>query len=172
MPSGKHSRSNLRFPLRQRQHQRQRGFGYLMALFAIAALGLMAAGAGRVWYTTAQREREADLLFAGNQYRQALASYYASKVGGVQQYPQRLEDLLNDRRSQVTLRHLRRLYVDPMTGKADWVLVTAGERIVGVHSRSEQSSIKRYFEDADETFNGTGRYAQWVFKADANKVAR
>jgi type II secretory pathway pseudopilin PulG len=150
---------------------RQRGFGYLMALFAIAALGLMAAGAGRVWYTTAQREREADLLFAGNQYRQALASYYARKVGGAQQYPQRLEDLLDDRRSQVTLRHLRHIYVDPMTGKADWVLVTAGERIVGVHSRSEQSSIKRYFEDADAAFNGTERYAQWVFRAGAKPVA-
>jgi type II secretory pathway pseudopilin PulG len=161
MPTGK----RLRFPLRQR------GFGYLMALFAIASLGLMAAGAGRVWYTTAQREREADLLFAGNQYRQALASYYAKKVGGVQQYPQRLDDLLGDSRSQVTLRHLRRIYVDPMTGKADWVLVTAGERIVGVRSRSEKSSIKRYFEDADEAFNGTERYAQWVFKAGANPVA-
>ena len=161
MPTGK------RFHFRLRQ----RGFGYLMALFAIAALGLMAAGAGRVWYTTAQREREADLLFAGNQYRQALDNYYASKAGGVQQYPQHLEDLLDDRRSQVTLRHLRRIYVDPMTGKADWVLVTAGERIVGVHSRSEHSSIKRYFEDADAAFNGTQRYAQWVFRAGASPVA-
>ena len=161
MPSGK----------RLRLHQRQRGFGYLMALFAIAALGLMAAGAGRVWYTTAQREREADLLFAGNQYRQALASYYAIKLGGVQQYPQRLEDLLDDHRSQVKLRHLRRIYLDPMTGKADWVLVTAGERIVGVHSRSEQSSIKRYFEDADAAFTGTERYAQWVFRAGAGPAA-
>ena len=149
---------------------RQSGFGYLLALFAIAALGLMAAGAGRVWYTTAQREREADLLFAGNQYRQALDSYYASKAGGVQQYPQRLEDLLDDRRSQVTLRHLRRIYVDPMTGKADWVLVASAERIVGVHSRSEQSSIKRHFEDADAAFNGTERYAQWVFRAGTSPV--
>jgi type II secretory pathway pseudopilin PulG len=147
---------------------RQAGFGYLMALFAITALGLLAAGAGRVWYTTAQRERESDLLFAGQQFRQALDSYYASKAGGVQQYPQRLEDLLNDRRSQVTLRHLRRIYIDPMTGKADWVLVTAGERIVGLHSRSEQSSIKRYFEDAQAAFNGTEHYAQWVFRAGAS----
>ena len=160
MPSGKRLRLGLR--------SRQRGFGYLMALFAIAALGLMAAGAGRVWYTTAQREREVELLFAGQQYRQALDSYYALKVGGAQQYPQRLEELLNDRRSQVTLRHLRRIYVDPMTGKADWVLVTAGERIVGVHSRSEQSSFKRHFEDADAVFNGTERYAQWVFRAGAS----
>jgi type II secretory pathway pseudopilin PulG len=160
MPSGKRLRLRLR----------QRGFGYLLALFAISALGLMAAGAGRVWYTTAQREREVELLFAGQQYRQALDSYYAHKVGGVQQYPQRLEDLLDDRRSQVKLRHLRRIYVDPMTGKADWVLVTAGERIVGVHSRSETSSVKRYFEDADAAFNGADSYAQWVFRAGASPI--
>jgi type II secretory pathway pseudopilin PulG len=150
---------------------RQRGFGYLLALFAIAALGLMAAGAGRVWHTTAQREREAELLFVGQQYRQALDSYYAIKVGSADQYPRRLEDLLDDRRSQVTLRHLRRIYVDPMTGRADWVLETAGERIVGVHSRSEMSSIKRHFEDADAGFNGTERYAQWVFRAGNGPVA-
>jgi type II secretory pathway pseudopilin PulG len=150
---------------------RQGGFGYLMALFSIAVLGLLAAGAGRVWYTTAQRERESDLLFAGQQYRQALDSYHALKAGGVQQYPQRLEDLLDDRRTQVTLRHLRRLYVDPMTGKSDWVLLMAGERIVGLHSRSEQSSIKRNFEDADSAFNGTERYTQWVFRAGTSPVA-
>jgi hypothetical protein len=71
----------------------------------------------------------------------------------------------------VTLRHLRRIYPDPMTGKADWVLVTAGERIVGVHSRSEHSSFKRYFEDADAAFNGTEHYAQWVFRADTGTAS-
>ena len=143
----------------------QRGFGYLMALFAVAALGLLAAGAGQVWHSTAQRMREADLLFVGQQYRQALDSYHASKAGGPPQYPTRLEDLLDDHRSQVTLRHLRRLYPDPMTGKADWVLVLAGERIVGLHSRSESRSFKRNFEEPDTAFNGTERYAQWVFRA-------
>lgn len=144
---------------------KQRGFGYLMALFAVAALGLLAAAAGQVWHSTAQRLREADLLFAGQQYRQALDSYYASKPGGVQQYPSKLEDLLDDRRSQVTLRHLRRMYPDPMTGKPDWVLVTAGERIVGLHSRSELPTFKRSFDEAHTSFNGTERYAQWVFRA-------
>ena len=99
MPTGKH----------YTRRTQQQGFGYLMALFAVAALGLLAAAAGQVWHSTAQRAREAELLFAGQQYRQALDSYFASKAGGVQQYPQRLEDLLDDRRSQTTLRHLRRL---------------------------------------------------------------
>lgn len=149
----------------------QRGFGYLMALFAVAALGLLAAVVGQVWHSTAQRMREADLLFVGQQYRQALESYYANRAGGAQQYPATLEELLNDHRSQVTLRHLRRIYPDPMTGKADWVLVTAGGRIVGLHSRSDARSFKRDFEAPAAGFNGTERYAQWVFRAGGASAA-
>jgi type II secretory pathway pseudopilin PulG len=149
----------------------QGGFGYLMALFAIAALGLLAATAGQVWHTTAQRIRESELLFVGQQYRQALESYHAYKVGGIQQYPQRLEDLLNDNRSQAVLRHLRHVYPDPMTGKVDWVLVTVGERIVGLHSRSDAKSFKRNFEGIDAPFNGTERYTEWVFRADTTEAA-
>ena len=137
----------------------------------MAALGLLAATAGQVWHTAAQREREADLLFVGQQYRQALDSYYAVNSGGVQQYPARLEDMLDDRRSQTTLRHLRKLYPDPMTGKADWVLLMAGERIVGLHSRSSRSSFQRSFEGVDAPFNGTERYDQWEFRAGSTGTA-
>jgi type II secretory pathway pseudopilin PulG len=153
------------------QNDAQGGFGYLMALFAIAALGLLAAVAGQVWHTTAQRIRESELLFIGQQYRQAFESYHAYKMGGVQQYPKRLEDLLNDNRSQTVLRHLRHIYPDPMTGKVDWVLVTAGDRIVGLHSRSDAKSFKRNFEGADAQLNGTERYTEWVFRADTREAA-
>jgi hypothetical protein len=142
-----------------------------MALFAIAALGLLAATAGQVWHTTAQRMREDDLLFAGHAFAKALDSYHAFAVGGAQQYPLTLEELLDDRRSQTTLRHLRRIYVDPMTGQADWVLVTAGERIVGVHSRSADAPFRRDFEGTDAIFNGANRYEQWVFRAGTQGAA-
>jgi type II secretory pathway pseudopilin PulG len=142
-----------------------------MALFAVAALGLLAAVAGQVWHTTAQRIRESELIFVGQQYRQALDSYYAFKAGDVQQYPKRLEDLLNDKRSQTVLRHLRHIYPDPMTGKVDWVLITEGDRIVGVRSRSEAKSFRRAFDGADAAFNGTERYKEWVFRADATEPA-
>lgn len=146
----------------------QSGFGYLMVLFAISALGLLAASAGQVWRTTAQRAREGELLFVGQQFRQALDSYHALAVGGAQQYPASLQELLEDRRAQVTRRHLRKLYVDPMTGQTDWVLVTAGERIVGLHSRSTKPSLRRSFEGPDAAFNGTERYEQWVFRAGSS----
>lgn len=136
-----------------------------MALFAVAALGLLAATAGQVWHTAAQRAREADLLFAGHQYRQALDSYYSLTVSGKHEYPVQLQDLLEDHRSQTTLRHLRRLYADPMTGQPDWVLVKAGDRIVGLHSRTQKRPFKRVFYDADAAFNDADSYAQWVFRA-------
>ena len=39
----------------------QRGYTYLLLLFVVAALGLVAAEAGVVWQTAAKREREAEL---------------------------------------------------------------------------------------------------------------
>ena len=159
MPTGKRRRFNsTRSP-----RARQSGFGFLLALFAIAALGLLAASAGQVWETTARREKEAELLFIGNQYRHALASYHAVDVNGQHQFPAHLEDLLEDRRLPVVRRHLRRLYRDPMTGARDWVLVKVGETITALHSRSDKKAFKTYFTDEDAPFTGHPQYNEWVF---------
>jgi type II secretory pathway pseudopilin PulG len=139
--------------------------GYLLALFAIAALGLLLAGAGQVWRTQAQREREAELLFVGQQFRQALGAYYSRSPGAVKQFPQRLEDLIEDARVQPALRHLRRIYRDPMTGSTAWGLVRSGDRIVAVHSLATTKPIKTAFEGDDAAFSGATRYDQWIFRA-------
>ena len=60
-----------------------------------------------------QREKEAELLFRGEQYREAIASYYKKE----QRYPQSLEELLEDKRYPMPVRHLRRLYRDPSPGR-------------------------------------------------------
>jgi type II secretory pathway pseudopilin PulG len=136
-------------------------------LFALAAIGLTMAGAGQVWYTAAQRDKETELLFIGNQFRQAFSSYRAVKSGGVSQYPAQLEDLLQDTRFAVQHSHLRKLYRDPMTGSTDWALVKAGDRIVGVHSRSRGKPLKTLFQGRDQNFAGASAYDQWVFSDDA-----
>ena len=119
----------------------KRGYALLAALVLLAIVSLGATVAVERAQLAAQREREAELLFAGDQYRDALVRYYAMPAGQLsQQYPQTLQDLLEDRRTQATGRHLRRLYPDPMTGKPDWVLEWVGGRIVGVHSRSLRAS--------------------------------
>ena len=157
--------------VRRRRGAGQRGFGYLLVLFTLAAMGLLLAGAGQVWHTSAQREKEAELLFIGQQFRQAIASYYALTPDPSKQYPVKLEDLLEDKRFPMTRRHLRQLYRDPMTGRAQWGLVKAGDGIVGVHSLSDGNPLKTAFEGRDAAFAGASRYDQWVFSGDGAGTA-
>jgi type II secretory pathway pseudopilin PulG len=79
-------------------------------------------------------------------------------------YPGSLEELLKDERFPGVRRHLRKIFVDPMTGKAEWGLVQVAGRIVGVHSLSTAVPIKQAgFESEDQTFSGAQSYAEWVF---------
>jgi len=106
---------------------RSRGFTYIGLLIAVVLLGIGLALVGEVWNTAVKRDRERELLFVGDQFRQAIGRYYESSPG-VKQYPRKLEDLLEDKRFPVMKRYLRRIYLDPMTGKADWGLVMQGIR--------------------------------------------
>jgi len=140
----------------------QHGFTYLGLLVAVVVMGLLLTMASRVWNTTVQREREAQLLWVGHAYRNAIASYYFR--GG--QFPQSLQQLLQDDRSPVPLRHLRQLYLDPMTGAADWTLISdpISQRIMGVASSSKATPIKRQgFELVDAVFADTDCYCAWQF---------
>ena len=124
-----------------------RGFSYLVLLFAVAIAGAGMAGTGIVWHTAMQREKEAELLFIGNQFRDAITSYYLRMLA--RQYPLSLEDLIKDPRFPDTVRHLRKLYRDPMTGTTDWGLIAApGGGIMGVYSKSEAAPLKRVDFDA------------------------
>ena len=79
-------------------------------------------------------------------------------------YPARLEDLLKDERFPGIRRHLRKVFVDPMTGKAEWGLVQVSGRIVGIHSLSTVAPIKQAgFEGDEQAFTGAQSYAEWIF---------
>jgi type II secretory pathway pseudopilin PulG len=143
---------------------RQRGFTYIGLLIMVAIMSAGLAYAGIVWETAAKREREAQLLFVGEQYRRAIGSYYESSPGGAKQYPARLEDLLDDGRHPTTRRHLRRLFRDPITGSAEWGLVRGGERVIGVYSRSGDAPLKKAnFKRAGEEFSAAASYTGWRF---------
>ena len=154
---------------------RQRGFSYLFVIFLISltAMGLLA---GRVVEVTEQqRERERELLFIGRQFHSALASYAQSGGGGpnnLTAYPTSLDDLLEDKRVPTIRRHLRKIFVDPMTGSKDWGLQRAGDRIVGIYSRSEKKPLKQSGFDPDESaFEGASKYSDWVFGWQGASVA-
>lgn len=143
----------------------QRGFGYLMMLFAMAAMGITLASAGEVWRTASQREKEAQLLFVGHQFRLALASYRDLSPEGSPNAPATLEELLQDKRFPTPVPHLRRLWRDPMTNSTDWVVVKPGGRISGVHTSHIGEPMRKVHEPQDATLNGTTAYSQWVFEA-------
>ena len=143
----------------------ERGFTYAGLLIAVALLGVALAATGEVWRTAAKRERERELLFVGAEFRNALASYYGTTPVGQRRYPLTLEDLVEDRRTAVLRRHLRRVYADPMTGKPGWGIVDApGGGIAGVHSVSEEKPLKTGgFVGAEAKFEGAERYSAWKF---------
>lgn len=145
----------------------QGGWVLLALLFILAALGTGMAAVGTVWSTVAQREKEAELLFVGEQYRRALESYQRHGTGAEKTYPPSLEALLQDRRFPMPVRHLRRLYPDPMTGRPEWGLVRDAQGgIVGVHSLAEGAPLKTAgFAPHQAGFEEAASYREWVFRA-------
>ncbi|MFJ1337401.1 type II secretion system protein [Pseudomonas caricapapayae] len=143
------------------------GFTYLGVLLLIAVTGIALGSSATLWSTQSLRERERELLWVGSQYAQALRSYYRSSPG-VAQYPQTLDELLEDPRYPNVKRHLRQLYPDPITGSEDWGLVHSIDgRITGVYSQSEQQPLKRTgFAAQWSDFDGLEHYSDWQFVAE------
>lgn len=105
--------------------KRERGFTYLGLLLSIAIVGLGLTLASEVWVNVARRQKLEQLEFVGQQFVQAIGSYYESTPGPVKRYPTTLQDLLDDRRNAFVRRHLRQVYVNPFTGLSDWEAVVA-----------------------------------------------
>ena len=144
-----------------------RGFSYLGLLFFVAITAAALAALGQAWSTAAERERERELEFRGNEIARAIQSYAAvqsADPGQPPQYPASIDDLLNDRRGVKARHHLRRAYVDPFTGKADWMLVPDSfnpKRFSGVHSRSTQVLLREVIDDGTPVHLAS----DWVFNA-------
>jgi type II secretory pathway pseudopilin PulG len=146
---------------------RQDGFTYLGLMVAIVVMGLVQAALAEAWHADAQREKEQELLFAGNQMRAALNLYYARSPARSLRQPLRLEDLLLDARTPANQRYLRKMYVDPITGGTEWGIIRgAGGEIHGVHSLSPARPLKQGgFGKANRHFAGAQKYSEWVFMA-------
>lgn len=142
----------------------ERGFSYVVLMFAIVLIGLGMTVAARQWKVMVQRELEADLISKGIEIQNALAFYSAAmKAGRVvpgEVYPQTLAEL-----TRLPKPFLRKVYGDPV-GHGDWELVRAPTGgIMGVRSKSKSKPIWQHnFPPAVRHFDGRKSYYDWVFQ--------
>ena len=142
-----------------------RGFTYIALLAAIVIIGITLSSATKYWSHIMLREKEKELIFRGNQYQNAISKYY-SAVPGKKEYPSSVEDLLKDNRTAVGKRHLRKKYLDPMTGE-DFVVIRDQKtrRIMGFKSKSDDEPLKKAnFSEENKEFEGKSKYSEWEFR--------
>lgn len=145
------------------------GFSYVMVLLLVATIVLAMTAASETIATANQREREAELLFIGQQYKAAIRSYYLNTASGAKQLPRSLDDLVMDKRGLTTAHHLRQKYADPMTADGEWGLVLDAQGgIRGVYSLSNAVALTTR-DDAGFTLDPEAAaaklrtYANWKF---------
>ena len=91
----------------------------LIAIFLIALLVIALAVAAPNMARSIQRDRDLETFHRGMQYRRAIQLYYRK----FHAYPPNVEALLNTN----DIHFLRKKYVDPMTGQADWKPIAFGQ---------------------------------------------
>jgi type II secretory pathway pseudopilin PulG len=144
----------------------QRGWALLTMLLAALLVSISAATAQVAMRIEREREREAELLDVGRSVVAALGSYRAAAATTQPEWPRSLVELLEDKRTARTVRHLRRLPTDPTTGRAEWGLLREGDRIVGVHSLSSRPPLRRRnFPPEFAAFERANRLSDWHFTA-------
>lgn len=147
----------------------QQGVAYIALLLGVAITSASVAAAGSLWSQVQRREREKQLLWAGDQFRKALVAYSQLAADPANRFPRELQDLLLDPRSSAPRRYLRQIYEDPMIRSTEWGLIrNAQGRIVGVHSRASGKPLKTgRFGPAYANFELAASYADWRFTAVA-----
>jgi type II secretory pathway pseudopilin PulG len=149
----------------------QRGYTYIGLLLFVALLGLVSATTLRVGVTAQRRVAEQELLERGWALTQALESYAKATPRmpkGQNPYPRTIQDLLRDPRyPKAVVRHLRRIDVDPMTGRAEWGEVLSEDQrgIAGFHSLSDEKAWLHDLPAPFSEFNDQPYYRDWVFKS-------
>jgi type II secretory pathway pseudopilin PulG len=148
--------------------RRQQGFTYLSLVILLAIMGLVGAAALKVDALLARAAAEQELLEAGAAFSAALDSYAAATPQGKPPQPPTLQDLLKDTRFPGVKRHLRKIFVDPISGKAEWGITYLGDKVgvIGVYSLSQAQPLKlANFDARFQNFENKTHYAEWKFVA-------
>src|SRR5262249_51800061 len=165
-----------------RRSPRVEGYAMAALLVAMTIMAIFMSMALPAWRTAAQREKEAELIFRGQQYARAIVLFQRKYANT---FPPSVQILLDGH-------FLRKKYKDPITNgdfqpvyanqqaaaqpNAGGAVPTQGQRggaptttvgggasiaaqggIIGVASKSEATSLRVY--------NGRTKYNEWVFVA-------
>jgi type II secretory pathway pseudopilin PulG len=148
---------------------RQAGFTYLGLIIFVFIVGLVGAATLKIGALLQRAHMEQELLEIGYQFSAALKSYADATPRGQRPQPMTLQELLRDPRFPNPRRHLRKIFVDPVSGKAEWGLVRAGEGgpILGVHSLSQAAPLKvANFDKRFPGFDHREHLSDWKFMAE------
>ena len=155
-------------------HAKQKGYSLVVVMIAVIVMGIIAESAISLEAYQVKKSREAELLFRGMAYQNAILSYINAKGAQQRQYPKRLQDLLSDPRFAFR-NHIRMLYTDPMNQTApldsdiedQWrILRNDKGGIIGVSSKSRNIPLKKaFFPTSLAHFSEAKNYSDWVFQA-------
>ena len=149
-----------------RSRARCGGFTYIGLVVLLAILGLVGAAGMKTGSLMQRAAAEEELLDIGAAFSEALRSYAAATPKGQPVQPPSLEALLKDPRFPGTRRHLRKIFVDPLTGKAEWGVMTMGDNggITGVYSLSPSRPLKvGNFDARFVNFESKEHISDWKF---------
>jgi type II secretory pathway pseudopilin PulG len=108
------------------QDRGDRGYAMAALLVALAVMSVLLTIAMPVWRHEAQREKEAELVFRGEQYARAIALYRAKnqqmsgQPGTAQALPPSIDVLVQGR-------FLRKKYKDPMTKDGEFMVISMAQ---------------------------------------------
>jgi len=150
------------------------GFTYVGMVFLVAMLGLVGAATVKVDSLLRRAAAEEELLEIGAQFGEALRSYAAATPRGYPTAPPTLQDLLKDPRFPGTRRHLRKIFVDPVTGREEWGIVYQGDKVgvLAVYSLSQAQPLKvANFDARFLNFENKEHLSEWKFTATGQGVS-
>ncbi|MCC2962449.1 type II secretion system protein [Massilia sp. IC2-278] len=157
-----------------RPSSNEAGFTYVGMVFFVAMLGLVGAATLKVDTLLRRAAAEQDLLEIGAEFSEALRSYAAATPRGYPTAPPTLQDLLKDPRFPGTRRHLRKIFVDPVTGKDEWGIVYQGDKVgvLAVYSLSQAQPLKlANFDARFLNFENKEHLSEWKFTATGQGVS-
>ncbi|USX19286.1 type II secretion system GspH family protein [Oxalobacteraceae bacterium OTU3REALA1] len=154
--------------MRRPRRRRSGGFTYLSLIILVAIIGLVSASALKLGSVLQRSRAEQELLDIGAAFSDALQSYANATPAGFPPQPPSLKELLKDPRFPTVRRHLRKVFVDPMTGQAEWGITYLGDKVgvLAVYSLSDAKPVKiGNFPQRFQGLAGKQKISEWRFAA-------